>query len=152
MINFSLIPCYTLPMENLYQKSELLTKQQFDRINQALHEAWAADTTYPDVLPQYTDENKALGHCATTSVIICDLFGGRMIYDKANFHVWNELPDGTQQDFTRSQFKDERTLTIYKYQSRDEVLNSDYGKQTNIIPRYKLLKQRFMNIYDKMNT
>jgi hypothetical protein len=134
-------------MENLYQPSQLLTKNDFDLISKALDAAWAADTTYPDLIDDFTDSNKALGHCATTSVIINDLFGGRMIYDKANFHVWNELPDGTEQDFTRSQFKDDRIFTIYKYQTRQEVLQSDVGKRTNIIPRYEVLKKRFLKNY-----
>lgn len=131
-------------MNNLYQPTSLMSKETFDRISNVLEQVWAADTTFPDVVSDFNDDNKALGHCATTSVIINDLFGGRMIYDKANFHVWNELPDGTQQDFTRSQFKDDRIFTIYKYQSRDEVLNSNVGKRTNIIPRYELLKHRFL--------
>ena len=67
-----------------------------------------------------------------------------MIYDKANFHIWNELPDGSQHDFTRSQFIDERVFSIYKYKTKDDILYDDRGKKTNIELRYKLLKNNFL--------
>lgn len=129
-----------------------MSREQFNTILSVLEQVWAADTTYPTLKDQFSDNNKALGHCATTSVIIADLFGGRIIYDKANFHVWNELPDGTQQDFTRSQFTNDREFSIYKYQTPTEVLTSDNGTQTQIIPRYQLLKERFLKIYQPWDT
>ncbi len=138
-------------MLNLYQPSHLLSKEDFNKIGAAFEKSWGRDTTFPDLKHTWNDQNKALGQCALTSLIIFDLFGGKIIYNKENFHLWNELPDGTQQDFSRNQFKEERVFTIYKYKSKDEVLYDEVGKETQIEDRYLLLKERFL-IHLKQNT
>lgn len=130
-------------MKNLYQPSKLLSRQEFKRLEKAFEQAWIKETTYPDVKEELSEQNKALGQCAITALIVYDLYGGRMIYDKANFHIWNELPDKTQQDFSRSQFLDKRIFTIYKYKTKEDILYDETGQRTKILLRYQLLKQRF---------
>lgn len=130
-------------MKNLYKISQLFSKQEFGRMEKAFETAWIKDTTYPDMKEEWSEDNKALGQCAVTSLIIYDLFGGRIIYDKANLHIWNELPDGTQQDFTRKQFPGRRKFTMYKYKTKENILYDEMGQRTQIEQRYKLLKQRF---------
>ncbi|OGC99906.1 hypothetical protein A2701_01835 [Candidatus Amesbacteria bacterium RIFCSPHIGHO2_01_FULL_47_34] len=131
-------------MKNLHQKSDLISPEMISNIEKTLVIAWSKETADPDSQDKWTDRNRALGQCAITSILIYDLFGGRMIYDKANFHIWNELPDGSQHDFTRSQFIDERVFSIYKYKTKDDILYDDRGKKTNIELRYKLLKNNFL--------
>lgn len=130
-------------MNNLYTPSKLLTKLDFQRLEKAFRYVWSRETTFPDTKNQWSKENKAFGQCAVTALIIYDLFGGRMIYDKANFHIWNELPDNTQQDFSREQFLEEREFGIYKYKSKEDILSDETGQRTHTLKRYQLLKKKF---------
>lgn len=109
-------------------------------IEKALRYAWSRGTTDPKKADKWSENNKAFGQCAVTSVLINDLFGGRMIYDKANFHIWNELPDGTQHDFTRSQFTNEKVFSVYKCKNREDILYDERGRKTHIEDRYFKLK------------
>lgn len=129
-------------MKNLYTPTLLLSKKDFQKLEKAFTRAWSKDTTYPDVKNEWSEKNRAYGQCAITALIIYDLYGGRLIYDKDNFHIWNELPDGSQQDLSRSQFQEKRIFTIYKYKTKDEVLYDENGQRTQIVKRYQLLKKR----------
>lgn len=131
-------------MKNFHQKSDLISQETITKIKKALKSAWSLETTDPDRREQWSEENKALGQCAVTAILIFDLFGRRMIYDKANFHIWNEFPDGTEHDFTRSQFKDERIFSIYKYKTKDDILYDERGLKNNIAEKYQKLKQRLV--------
>lgn len=136
-------------MKNYYEPSKLLSDTDIAKFELAFEQSWSRQTAYPDSQNNWTSKNKALGQCAITALIIYDLFGGRMIYDKSNFHIWNELPDGTQQDFSRKQFLRNREFTIYKYKTKEDVLFDETGKRTKIDKRYKLLKMRFINNLEK---
>lgn len=131
-------------MKNFHQKSDLISKEMIARINKALEKAWSRETVDFESREQWTEENKAFGQCAVTAVLIYDLFGGRMIYDKSNFHIWNEFPDGTQHDFTRSQFTNERVFSVYKYKTKDDILYDERGRKNNISEKYQKLKHRFL--------
>ena len=137
-------------MNNLYQSSKVLSRQEFFKLEMAFNQAWSDETTYPDIKDKWSEDNKAYGQCAITSIIVFDLFGGKIIYDKANFHLWNELPDGTEQDFSRKQFLDERVFTIYKYKTKDEILHDENGRRTNVDQRYQLLKERFDDVLKEL--
>lgn len=134
-------------MKNYHEKSKLITPEEITKIELALENAWSKETTDPVEIENWTEENKALGQCAITSVLINELFGGRMIYDKANFHIWNEFPDGSQHDFSRSQFLDERMFSIYKYKTSGDILFDERGNKTNILERYTKLKRNFEKNY-----
>lgn len=134
-------------MKNVYQSSKILTKTEFEKIEKAFEKSWSKDTTFADISDKWSEDNKAYGQCLVTAAIINDLFGGRLIYDKANSHYWNELPDGSEQDFSRCQFKDERIFSVTKYKTKDGALYDDYGIKIGTPRRYKLLKQKFQEVY-----
>lgn len=135
--------CYNQTVTNLYTPSDILSLDQFQKLEKAFELAWSKDTTYPDCKEEWNETNKAFGQCAITTLVVYDLYGGRIIYDKVNFHLWNELPDETQQDFSRSQFLEERVFSIYKYKTKENVLYDETGLRTKIEDRYKLLKNNF---------
>jgi hypothetical protein len=60
------------------------------------------------------------------------------------------LPDGTEQDFTRIQFKKGIDFVITKYRTKEEVLSDDYAIKHNANKRYKLLKQKFLKAYENI--
>jgi len=137
-------------MKNYHQDSKLITSEEISKIENAFQSAWCKNTADPIETKNWSIKNKALGQCAVTSVIIYDLFGGRMIYDKENFHIWNEFPDESQHDFSRTQFLEDKIFSIYKYKTKEDILFDERGKATNILERYKLLKQRFNNFWKKL--
>jgi hypothetical protein len=134
-------------MQNLYTSSKILPEEKFKKIENIFHKIWNKDTTFYSVADEWSVKNKALGQCAVTSLIIFDLFGGKIIYDKPNFHVFNELPDGTWQDFSREQFKDERVFSVTRYQTKTDVLKGETAVKNNTKQKYMILKNRFDELF-----
>ena len=135
-------------MKNLYSLSKLLSKDEFAKISKALQKSWSKDSaTFADTSKQWDKTNPPRGQCLVTAVLINDLFGGKLAYDRKNHHFWNELPDKIQQDFTRSQFKNAVKLTLTKYKIKDEVLNDEHAKKHKTAEKYKLFKQKFEKAY-----
>ncbi|NMB91348.1 hypothetical protein GYA37_00700 [candidate division WWE3 bacterium] len=129
-------------MLNLYQNSNLLSKEQFDELESIFKDTWSNNTVFPNLANKWTRVDKALGQCVPTALIVYDLFGGKLAYDKNNFHVWNVLPDGTNQDFSRCQFKKPTKFNIYEYKTKDEILNSKSACEYKILERYQTLKSK----------
>lgn len=134
-------------MKNYHQPTKLISMEEINKIEKVLFNSWSNETTDPENKDAWTVENKALGQCAPTSLLIFDMFGGQLIYDKTNFHIWNELPDGSQQDFTRSQFITKRKFSIYKYKTKADVLYDKRGIETKLERRYEILKQHYHLFY-----
>lgn len=130
-------------MNNLNETSNILTKEVFNKYLEAFQKSWGKDTAFYTLANEWKENNKALGQCTPTALIILDHFGGRLAYDKNNFHVWNILPDGTHQDFSRSQFKQSQEFTIYKYLEKEEVLTNEMAQINSTLEKYQTLKQRF---------
>jgi putative hydrolase of HD superfamily len=130
-------------MRNIHQPTNLIDSQTITEIEQALEKSWCLKTCYPPDRLRWSKDNKAIGQCQSTTLLICNIFGGKIAYDKPNFHLWNVLPDGSEHDFTRLQFKKEITLSATKYKSVQEVLGSDDAKAVKAKQRYELLKLRF---------
>lgn len=137
-------------MKNLHQPSKLLDKKEIEKLEKSFEKAWCKETTYTDVQNKWSKENKALGQCAITALIIYDLYGGKIALDKESHHLWNILPDGSEQDFSRSQFKEATAFHITKYQTKEEILFSEHGQRTQTPKRYELLKQRFQEEFKKL--
>lgn len=100
----------------------------------------------------WTSENPLWGHCAAVALVAQDLFGGELMrasLENTKFvhmrsHYWNRLQDGTEIDFSNSQFG-----TQYPQGLQGEVRTRDYvlfdpatGQPREIMERYNLLKQR----------
>lgn len=78
------------------------------RVIDALRDSWGPDTAQDSI-----GSNPASGQCCVSSLVIQSHFGGNllrasMIHPSPTMrpvvHYWNELPDGTWLDVTRSQF------------------------------------------------
>ncbi|MBI4141193.1 hypothetical protein HY485_05140 [Candidatus Woesearchaeota archaeon] len=63
---------------------------------------------------QWSAENPFCGHCAVVSLVAQNLFGGDLlraslentVFAAMRSYYWNKLPDGSEVDFTKPQFKD----------------------------------------------
>ncbi|TSC74230.1 MAG: hypothetical protein G01um101444_348 [Parcubacteria group bacterium Gr01-1014_44] len=95
----------------------------------------------------WTKDNLFWGHSSVVSLLAQSLFQG-VIYGvvlkgtkfaKLKFHFWNFFPDGTQEDFTRSQFGKEYPGELEIKEAEVSVMMAD--KST--LRRFNLLQERF---------
>ena len=65
--------------------------------------------------------NPSRGQCGVTSLVLHDLLGGALLVaevtyaagGRQGFHTWNRLPDGTQADLTREQFRPDEVVGLH---------------------------------------
>ncbi len=93
----------------------MLTLSQLGPVVRA---AWGPDTCDPADLADWRTENPGRGQCGVTALVVQDLLGGDLILGevfesgvRSGFHYWNRLPDGTEVDLTRDQFRPGETVT-----------------------------------------
>lgn len=109
-------------------------------IKKALLECYSKDMCYYKVQDNWNENNKCLGMCAITSLIINDYFGGdicKMHVDGIS-HYFN-LIDNKVVDLTSSQFNYEINYNDYQIIYRNKMLTKD-TKQ-----RYNKLKSKLIN-------
>lgn len=100
----------------------------------------------------WTHENPFYAHCAVVALLAQDIFGGVLLraslepYPKfahLRSHYWNKLSDGSELDFTESQFCGHRPALIGEIKTREYVLyDPKTGLPREIMSRYKLLVSR----------
>ncbi len=82
-------------------------------LEHAVRAAWCLWTSDPVDQPGWTDANPASGQCASTALVVQDRLGGDLLIadvheadgSRQGVHYWNRLPDGTELDLTREQFR-----------------------------------------------
>jgi ADP-ribose pyrophosphatase YjhB (NUDIX family) len=82
-------------------------------LEHAVRAAWCLWTSDPVDQPGWTDANPASGQCASTALVVQDRLGGELLMadvheadgSRQGVHYWNRLPDGTEFDLTREQFR-----------------------------------------------
>ena len=131
-------------MENLHQPSSILSSARIDEIQSALERSWTKQTCSPKARPNWSEDNKALGQCSVTAMLIAQMFGGELAKNQENNHLWNILPDGSHHDFTRTQFSNNPVdLSDYEITSIDEQLNHPKAVEAETKERFELLKKNF---------
>ncbi|MFH8615279.1 hypothetical protein ACH4E8_09415 [Streptomyces sp. NPDC017979] len=97
-----------------------MTARPHSAIARALHASWAADICSPDDIARapWTPDNPARGQCDITALVVHDLLGGHLLLGEVTldgadhgYHWWNRLPDGTEIDLTREQFRQGQIIT-----------------------------------------
>ena len=78
------------------------------QLQQALLNSYSQDLCYEKVRNHWTEENKALGMCAITALIVNDYFKGQIAKIKVDgiSHYFNII-DNKIIDLTKNQFKSE---------------------------------------------
>lgn len=96
---------------------------------------------------RWTPNNPLCGHCAVVALLAQDLFGGELLraslegteFAYMRSHYWNKLPDGTEIDFTDSQFKGCYPENLKpEIREREHLLSHSATKE-----RYEILARRF---------
>ncbi len=124
-----------------------MTDIEPNKLKSALENSWSKETSYyPDL---WESSNPAYGQCTVTALVVQDYVGGDLMraklsnLGKKGYHYWNRLPDGTECDFTYTQFEQEirkeLPRLVYKFgekRSRKSLLSI---KQ--VARRYGILRE-----------
>jgi hypothetical protein len=129
-------------MQNLHEPSKLLTHEAILKLTAAFTNAWIRETCFPTLRAKWSESNKAMGQCATTALVVHDMYGGTFADDRHQNHVWNILPDGSQHDFCRMQFESGVEPKATTTKTRDELLHHKKAEEVEMEKRYRLLKER----------
>lgn len=115
-------------------------------IQKVLLECYSKDLCYPKIQDDWNNENKCLGMCAITSLIINDYFGGDIckIHVDGISHYFNLIEDKII-DLTSSQFNHEIDYKNYQIINRQKILTNDTEN------RYNILKTRLIKKMIKAN-
>jgi hypothetical protein len=81
-------------------------------VEQVIRASWSAASCDPVDAP-WSPENPAKGQCGVTALVVQDHLGGDLLLaevlhadgSRQGVHYWNRLPDGTEIDLTREQFR-----------------------------------------------
>jgi hypothetical protein len=109
-------------MKNYHEKSYLISPEEIAKLDAAFDTSWSRETCYPPQQGKWSIENKALGQCAVTVLVIHDVYGGTFAYDQNNDHYWNIFPDGSQHDFSRKQFPEGTIFNVTTTKQREIFL------------------------------
>ena len=133
-----------LKMVNEDKAKELLTFQtNYSRLKQALENSWNKDTAYEPLKDKWAVENKSLGQCAVTVLVVNKYFGGEIykadIEGEDYSHFWNVLPNGEVIDLTKKQFGNKKNMELInvKMKTREELIEDSELKK-----RYEILEKR----------
>ncbi len=77
----------------------------------AIAASWGPDTCDPQDLP-WSARNPPRGQCGVSALVLQDFCGGELLLSevlvdgaRVGYHWWNRLPDGSEVDLTRGQFR-----------------------------------------------
>lgn len=80
--------------------------------------SWGPDTCDPSDLADWHPGNPSRGQCGATALVVREVLGGELLQglvtaggEPAGHHYWNRLPDGTELDLTRDQFRPGELVT-----------------------------------------
>lgn len=112
-------------------------------LNKALQNSFTKDLCYKKVRDEWTEENKTLGMCAITALVVNNYFKGDIAKIKVDgiSHYFNII-DNKIIDLTKNQFKKEIDYKDYKIVNRKDILTEDtkngYQKlKEKVIKNYK---------------
>lgn len=103
-----------------------------------IEDCWGPDTCYPKQRKEWTPENPALGQCAVTTLLLHEIYGGTILFNKEWNHFWLKLPNNQDLDITRDQFTDAPLYMEGTKVSRSRLLKG-HTKE-----RYELLREKYM--------
>lgn len=112
-----------------------------EELAQKLYISYSKELCYPKIKNDWNEENKWLGMCAITSLIVNDFFGGNIckMYVNGNSHYFNLIDDGII-DLTAKQFENKIEYINYEIVKRERILTKDTKY------RYNLLKNKLQSI------
>jgi len=123
-------------------KARLKLMESVDKksLREAFLKSWSRETSYPRTKAQWSTKNPSFGQCAVTSLVVNDLYGGKIVYNTDYHHYWNVLEDGTVIDLTKDQFGKNITIKPQGETTREYILSSESAARALTPQRYYMLK------------
>jgi len=122
--------------------------QETNKLIFAFNYAWGLDTVHHSVKNEWNVNNKSLGQCAVTSLIVQEYLGGDIHYGTVLTngvnHYWNII-NNKKYDFTISQFTNNDIINKIGIKQREDIL-----KNIDTYNRYIILKQRVNIFFNKL--
>lgn len=123
-----------------------MQRWSLDQVTHALRESWSAETCDPVDLPLWTSANTSRGQCGATALVVNDLLGGDLMLAEVHLpdgsrqgvHYWNRLPDGSEVDLTRQQFRAGEIV------HEGRVVTRPSGPPRRCQEQYELLRERVL--------
>lgn len=115
-----------------------------DELYSVFNDAWSKETSYPPDSTKWSKNTPSIGQCAVTALIVNDLLGGKILFNRKFNHYWNELPNHEIIDLTIEQFGEETNMLEAEQIQRIELLNSRGSKTAKTLERYKKLKSKVL--------
>ena len=116
-------------------------------LEDAIKSSWGKDTCYPASANEWTKKNPAFGQCAVTAIVVQDYLGGEILSCKSLHHYYNQLPNFTIIDLTKSQFPDGTLIKSDGPATRNYLLNGESAERAKTRERYEILKKRVSEKY-----
>ena len=109
-------------------------------LKKALLECYSNDLCYCKVQEEWNEDNKYVGMCAITALVVNDYFNGSIckIYIDGISHYFN-LINSRVIDLTSKQFKNKLDYSNYQIVTREQLLNNLDTKE-----RYNILKNEII--------
>jgi len=107
--------------------------------------SFSKDTCFPGLKDKWNEQNKTLGQCAITALILNDFLGGKIMRCKSETgsHYYNLINDEII-DLTVSQFEKLPDYETGEERTREYLLSNEDTKN-----RYKILLERVKNNFIK---
>ena len=120
-----------------------------EEVTKIIKLSFTKETCYPSLKDIWTEDNKTLGQCAITALVVNDFLGGKIMrcMCETGSHYYN-LINGEIVDLTKEQFKELPSYQLSEERTREYLLSNDDTKN-----RYKILlnnvKDNFIKYGDK---
>ena len=104
-----------------------------DELEQRIRAAWGPDTAFTP--EQWDPDLPETAQCGTTALVVAELLGGELLEApvyrngvQVEWHYWTRLPTGREVDWTRDQFRDDRTIGEPVVKERPAKLKDPFQK------------------------
>ena len=96
-----------------------------NEVRQILEKSWSKETCSLGLKDNWTKDNKALGQCAVTALVVNDFLGGKIMrcMCESGSHYYN-LINGEVVDLTDSQFKEIPDYSLGEERTREYLLSN----------------------------
>ena len=121
------------------------------RVIENISKAWCKSTCYSPVKEGWTKSNPSFGQCAVTALLVHDLIGGKIYYNKELHHYYNITDSGGLIDLTNKQFGCGVCYTHDLEADVESLLHGEASEKAKTRKRYEKLKKRFEKYMEVTN-